>query len=33
MILHKLLYMSLQTRTDLLESQLENPLLVLYPNE
>lgn len=33
MILHKLLYMSPQTRTDLLESQLENPLLVLYPNE
>lgn len=32
-ILHKLLYMSPQTRTDLLESQLENPLLVLYPNE
>ena len=32
-ILHKLLYMSPQTRTNLLESQLENPLLVLYPNE
>lgn len=32
-ILHKLLYMSPQTRTDLLESQLENPSLVLYPNE
>lgn len=32
-ILHKLLYMSPQTRTALLESQLENPLLVLYPNE
>ena len=32
-ILHKLLYMPPQTRTALLDRQLDSPLLALYPNE